>query len=96
MLSATNKVAVHFKKEGRVTVLDLRDCVDVLNALVRTNQLELWIGDCDQLAEYSDCVLRFGYAFPCGEYRGDEVIALHCGSDGLIEGSFLEDEEDED
>lgn len=94
MISATNKVAVHITKDGHTHVLSGKDCIDIINALIRTNQLELWVDDCDELAEYSDCVLRSGYAFPCGECRGDEVIALHCGSDGFIEGSFHEEEED--
>lgn len=87
MARATNKVAVHFTKDGHAHVLSLNDCMDILNALVRTNQLELWLDECDQLDGYDSAVLRLAYAFDCGKCRGDQVIALQCDAGDFLQGS---------
>lgn len=96
MINATNKVAVHFTKDGHTHVLGMNDCMEILNALVRTNQLELWLDNCGQLDEYSSVVMRFEYAFDCGKCRSDQVIALQCDADDFLQGSPRDSSEEND
>ena len=86
---ASSKIAVHLTKGGRKVVLNATDCIAIINALVRTRQLECHIEYVQAIAQYSDCSINPAYAFLDGGSRGDETIWLEIDAQECCEGTPL-------
>jgi len=86
---AQSKIAVHFTKNGKTTVLDADDCIGIINALVRTRQLECHVECVQSIAKYEDCCVNPACAFKDGGSRGDEVIWLEIDGQECHEGTAV-------
>lgn len=95
-VEAKSKIAIHFTKNGEEIVLDIRDCALIINALIRTRQLECHIENVQAVTDYTDCCITPGCAFPDGGSRGDEVIWLDIDGCDCHEGCPVEECEPEE
>jgi hypothetical protein len=82
-----SKIAIHMKKDGHTFVLNREECVRIINALVRTRQLELHLEFVPSISKYSDCCIQPACAFSDGGSRGDEVIWLEVDCQECHEGT---------
>lgn len=94
MTNAVNPIAVHFTKDGHTLVLDAQDCCNIMNALSRTRRIELWVDNACELADFSDVVLECEYTFLLNECRSDEVLAIQCDGNDMIQGTQRKEESD--
>lgn len=89
-MAAQSKVAIHFTKNGKKMVLDADDCIGIINALVRTRQLECHVEHVQSIARFADCCVNPACAFRDGGSRGDEVIWLEIDGQECHEGTPVE------
>lgn len=86
-VEARSKIAIHFTKGDTRLVLDADDCRAIVNALVRTRQLECHLESVQSVKKYSDCCIPPACAFLDGGSRGDQVIWLEIDCQECHEGT---------
>lgn len=87
---AGSKIAVYLEKDGKELLLNAMDCIAIINALVRTRQLECHIEYVQKIVQYSDCCINPACAFLDGGSRSDETIWLEIDGQDCNEGAYEE------